>query len=73
MPALLANPTPLISETRPVVLICLSQIRSGKVADALAAAGAKRISVVRGGMQAWRAADLPVAPQYPPFSATQLF
>jgi rhodanese-related sulfurtransferase len=57
---LLANPAALAQEPRPIVLICLTQIRSGKVADALAAAGVKHLAVVQGGMKAWQAAGLPV-------------
>jgi rhodanese-related sulfurtransferase len=60
MAQLLANPTALTRESRPVVLICLSQIRSGKVADVLSAAGLKQLAVVQGGMKAWQAAGLPI-------------
>jgi rhodanese-related sulfurtransferase len=59
MQNLLAQSQGLLNDQRPIVLICLSQIRSSKAADALSAAGVKTLSVVRGGMQAWRAAGFP--------------
>jgi rhodanese-related sulfurtransferase len=60
LPELLANPASLVQEARPIVLICLSQIRSAQAANALAAAGVGQLSVLRGGMKAWNAAGLPV-------------
>src|SRR5215472_9013277 len=41
---------------RPVVLVCLTDKRSAAAAAQLAAAGLREISVLRGGMTAWRAA-----------------
>ena len=41
---------------RPVVLVCLTDKRSAAAAAQLAAAGLRDVSVLRGGMTAWRAA-----------------
>ena len=39
----------------PVVLVCLGDKRSAQAADALVAAGARDVAVLRGGMRAWSA------------------
>ena len=44
---------------RPVIAVCRSGNRSGKAADALAAAGV-RVHNLAGGMKAWTQAGLPV-------------
>jgi rhodanese-related sulfurtransferase len=44
---------------RPVIAVCRSGNRSGKAADALAAAGVP-VHNLAGGMKAWAAAGLPV-------------
>ena len=60
MAEVLTNPASLAQEARPIVLICLTQIRSSKAADAPAAAGVRQLSVLQGGMKGWQAAGLPV-------------
>jgi rhodanese-related sulfurtransferase len=61
-----AEPLPLgqvtlasVPQDRPVIAICRSGNRSGKAADALAAAGV-RVYNLAGGMKAWAQAGLPV-------------
>jgi rhodanese-related sulfurtransferase len=61
-----AEPLPLsqvtpdsVPQDRPVIAICRSGNRSGKAADALAAAGV-RVHNLAGGMKAWAHAGLPV-------------
>jgi rhodanese-related sulfurtransferase len=44
---------------RPLMLICLSGARSGRVAGFLAQQGYADVANVSGGMIAWRAAGLP--------------
>jgi rhodanese-related sulfurtransferase len=46
----------------PVAVICRSGMRSGRAAKLLAGAGFTDVSNVRGGIMAWRAANLPVKP-----------
>jgi sulfur-carrier protein adenylyltransferase/sulfurtransferase len=46
-----------------IVLVCRSGARSGHVAQALVAAGFRRVMNLAGGMLAYRAAGLPVAPR----------
>jgi rhodanese-related sulfurtransferase len=41
---------------RPIVCVCLTDKRSSAAAAQLAAAGVDRVSVLRGGMKAWREA-----------------
>ena len=48
-----------VPQDRPVIAICRSGNRSGKAADALAAAGV-RVHNLAGGMKAWTRAGLPV-------------
>jgi rhodanese-related sulfurtransferase len=48
-----------VPQDRPVIAICRSGNRSGKAADALAAAGV-RVHNLAGGMKAWAHAGLPV-------------
>jgi rhodanese-related sulfurtransferase len=48
-----------VAQDRPVIAICRSGNRSGKAADALAAAGV-RVHNLAGGMKAWAQAGLPV-------------
>lgn len=61
-----AEPLPLgqvspasVPRDRPVIAVCRSGNRSGKAADALAAAGV-RVHNLAGGMKAWAQAGLPV-------------
>lgn len=42
-------------ETRPIVLVCHTDRRSSAAAAQLQAAGVQSVSVLRGGMVAWRA------------------
>jgi uncharacterized membrane protein YdjX (TVP38/TMEM64 family)/rhodanese-related sulfurtransferase len=59
--ALVANPGLAgAPEDRPVVLVCRTDRRSAKAADALRAAGFRRLAVLRGGMERWNAAGLSV-------------
>ncbi|MBM3260181.1 MAG: rhodanese-like domain-containing protein [Candidatus Sericytochromatia bacterium] len=46
---------------RPVVLVCKSGRRATKAAEQLGAAGFKALVHLEGGMEAWKAAGLPVA------------
>lgn len=46
-------------QDRPIIAVCRSGNRSGKAADALAAAGV-RVHNLAGGMKAWAQAGLPV-------------
>ena len=48
-----------VPQDRPVVAVCRSGNRSGKAADALAAAGV-RVHNLAGGMKAWTQTGLPV-------------
>jgi rhodanese-related sulfurtransferase len=48
-----------VPQDRPIIAVCRSGNRSGKAADALAAAGVP-VHNLAGGMQAWAAAGLPV-------------
>lgn len=45
---------------RPVVLVCLTDRRSSRAAEAFLGAGHEAVAVLRGGMKAWNAAELPV-------------
>lgn len=48
-------------ERRPVVLVCRTDRRSAKAAAALRTAGFADVAVLRGGMEQWHRAGLPVA------------
>jgi len=48
-----------VPQDRPVIAVCRSGNRSGKAADALAAAGV-RVHNLAGGMKAWTQTGLPV-------------
>jgi rhodanese-related sulfurtransferase len=41
-------------ETRPIVVVCLTDRRSSQAAASLAEAGIRDVMVLRGGMRAWR-------------------
>lgn len=56
--ALVADPA--LAGAGSVVLVCLTDRRSARAAEALVAAGHHDVSVLRGGMKAWTAALLPV-------------
>lgn len=55
LPAFSAQATQLVRAGAPIVLVCLTDKRSAAAAAELAAAGARDVAVLRGGMQAWRA------------------
>jgi rhodanese-related sulfurtransferase len=47
-------------ERRPVVLVCCTDRRSARAAEALRVAGFADVAVLRGGMEQWNRAGLPV-------------
>ena len=49
-----------IDHSKPVYLMCRSGSRAAKAAERLSAKGFTDIHVIKGGMQAWEAADFPV-------------
>jgi rhodanese-related sulfurtransferase len=51
-------PEELAREERPIVMVCHTDRRSGAAAQAVACAGGRDVSVLRGGMVAWRANGL---------------
>lgn len=57
--ALVADPA--LAGAGAVVLVCLTDRRSARAAEALVGAGHRDVTVLRGGMKAWTAAGLPVA------------
>lgn len=52
---------PALASAGALVLVCLTDRRSARAAEALVAAGHGDVTVLRGGMKAWTAAGLPVA------------
>lgn len=56
---LMAHQAEIAGAGRPVVCVCLTDKRSATAAAQLAAAGIGAVSVLRGGMKAWREADAP--------------
>jgi len=69
IPASLNRPLPTLGEhvgelsawrDRTIVVACLSDKRSARAIEQLAAAGLSNLVLLRGGMQAWTAAGLPV-------------
>jgi rhodanese-related sulfurtransferase len=52
--ALAAHTGELARAGCPIVLVCLTDKRSSQAAAELAAAGARDVAVLRGGMRAWR-------------------
>jgi rhodanese-related sulfurtransferase len=57
LPELTAHRAAIAAERRPVVLVCLTDKRSSAAAAQLAAAGMQNVTVLRGGMKAWREAE----------------
>lgn len=55
LPAFSAQIGDLARAGVPIVLVCLTDRRSSAAAAELAAAGARDVAVLRGGMRAWRA------------------
>jgi rhodanese-related sulfurtransferase len=58
LPELAAHQAEIARAGRPVVCVCLTDKRSASAAAQLAAAGVGEVSVLRGGMKAWREAGL---------------
>jgi rhodanese-related sulfurtransferase len=58
LPELGARRNEIAGTGRPVVCVCLSDKRSSAAAAQLASAGVDQVSVLRGGMKAWREAGL---------------
>jgi rhodanese-related sulfurtransferase len=54
-----AHLTELADETRPIVVVCKTDRRSSLAAQRLREAGMPSVSVLRGGMERWRALGLP--------------
>ncbi|MGE5271305.1 MAG: rhodanese-like domain-containing protein [Thiohalocapsa sp.] len=54
LPSLPGRAADLARAAMPIVLVCLTDKRSAAAATELAAAGLRHVSVLRGGMQAWR-------------------
>ncbi len=54
LPTLSARAADLARLDCPIVLVCLTDKRSSQAAAELAAAGARDVAVLRGGMRAWR-------------------
>jgi rhodanese-related sulfurtransferase len=57
LPELPAHQAELAGKVRPIVCVCLTDKRSAAAAAQLAAAGIVDVSVLRGGMKAWREAS----------------
>ena len=55
-----ARLTELIHQDRPIVVVCKTDRRSSMAAQQLRKAGMPNVSVLRGGMEQWRAESLPV-------------
>jgi rhodanese-related sulfurtransferase len=51
----------LVRESRPVVVVCKTDRRSSMAAQQLQQAGMVDVSVLRGGMERWRALGLPAS------------
>jgi rhodanese-related sulfurtransferase len=51
----------LVDDSRPIVVVCKTDRRSSMAAARLREAGSSNVSVLRGGMEQWRALGLPVA------------
>ena len=58
LPELGARQGELVGAGQPIVCVCLTDKRSAAAAAQLAAAGVHGVSVLRGGMKAWREAGL---------------
>jgi rhodanese-related sulfurtransferase len=58
LPELGARQSEVAGDGRPIICVCLTDKRSSAAAAQLAAAGVHRVSVLRGGMKAWREAAL---------------
>ncbi|HTQ33789.1 MAG TPA: rhodanese-like domain-containing protein [Stellaceae bacterium] len=58
LPELATHHGEIAGAARPVICVCLTDKRSSAAAAQLAAAGIDGVSVLRGGMKAWREAGL---------------
>jgi sulfur dioxygenase len=58
LPELAAHQAEIAAGGRPIVCVCLTDKRSAAAAVQLTAAGVGEVSVLRGGMKAWREAGL---------------
>ena len=58
LPELSAYEAEIAAAGEPVICVCLTDKRSAAAAAQLAAAGVGKVSVLRGGMKAWREAGL---------------
>ena len=58
LPELQAHEAEIVGDGRPIVCVCLTDKRSAAAAAQLAARGVGAVSVLRGGMKAWREAGL---------------
>lgn len=58
LPELPGHQSELAGTGRPIVCVCLTDKRSAAAAAQLAATGIAEVSVLRGGMQAWREVGL---------------
>jgi rhodanese-related sulfurtransferase len=58
LPELAAHHAAIAAADRPVVCVCLTDKRSAAAATQLMAAGLGDVTVLRGGMKAWREAGL---------------
>ena len=56
-----AHLTELVDQGRPVVVVCKTDRRSSMAAQELRKAGMQNVSVLRGGMEQWRAESLSVS------------
>ena len=56
-----AHLTELVDQGRPVVVVCKTDRRSSMAAQQLRKAGVPNVSVLRGGMEQWRAESLPAS------------
>jgi rhodanese-related sulfurtransferase len=54
LPELSARFAELTADSRPVVLVCLTDKRSARAASELVASGRRHVSVLRGGTERWR-------------------
>lgn len=45
---------------RPIIVVCTSGLTSGKAADTLLKAGFNSVSILKGGLTSWTAANLPL-------------
>jgi len=59
LPALGARLSQFSRQDRPLVLVCKTDRRSSAAAEQLRAAGSRDVTVLRGGMERWRALGLP--------------